>query len=236
MGNLEKWLDKDDIEQQIWAKKYLERKGLHYESIVYSYYDDLLILEKKHRDDPSYVLAINAMKAAWRQKKLRGKRKGKTEFSLIISKEKKKLLGTISKKKGVTLGEALEELINDEHIRQEEHAGELKKEREHYKQRLDAARGSLQYKIYEKDKIISVLLHLVESYMDDMIDKEIGGLKAHQSMDDGAGESKKYSEGRLKKEHASVNKAIKTATGLRLNLFPLDPVTKIQIKQEINKN
>nr|WP_163501355.1 hypothetical protein [Halomonas socia] len=127
MGNLEKWLDKDDIEQQIWAKKYLERKGLHYESIVYSYYDDLLILEKKHRDDPSYVLAINAMKAAWRQKKLRGKRKGKTEFSLIISKEKKKLLGTISKKKGVTLGEALEELINDEHIRQEEHAGELKK-------------------------------------------------------------------------------------------------------------
>lgn len=89
------------------------------------------------------------MKAAWRQKKLREKRKGKTEFSLVISNEKKSKLRTLSNKKGKTLNEALEELIDDEVARQKEHQQELLEAKKVLQQRLETVREAHKVNVNE---------------------------------------------------------------------------------------
>ncbi len=92
MPGLIKWLKKDDTEQHTWAYKYLCSKGLKLYPNPSNYYEALVNFDKQNQTDPVYKLALNSLKSAWRQKNLREKRKGKTEFSIVISNEKKKKL------------------------------------------------------------------------------------------------------------------------------------------------
>ena len=158
------------------------------------------------------------MKAAWRQQQLRGKRKGKTEFSLVISKEKKSKLKALSSKKGKSLNETLEELIDDESARQTEHQKKILEAKKELNQRLEMARGA------------QALLYLLDEYIKKMVQCEIDAFKAnHASIHDHIG-TKDYKESRLSAESEAINQALSKIPAWKKRTFPLDISTKINIK------
>ena len=230
MSSLKKWLRADEEDQQAWAVSYLEKKGIRLYSRPGKDYEYLLEIEKFFQKNPHYKLAENSMKAAWRQQKLRGKRKGKTEFSLVISKEKKSKLKALSSKKGKSMNETLEELIDDESARQIEHQKKLMEAKKELNQRLEMTRGAQAVKLNEVEATTDALLYLLDEYIKKMVQCEIDAFKAnHASIHDHIG-TKDYKESRLSAENEAINQALSKIPAWKKRTFPLDISTKINIK------
>jgi len=230
MPSLRKWLRAYDEEQHAWAVSYLERKGIIPYSRPESNYDCLLEIDKKSQGNPHYKLAEISMKAAWRQKKIREKRRGKTEFSLVISNEKKSKLRALADKKGKTLNETLEELIDDETTRHASYKKELEEEKKVIRQRLEMTRSAQEAKLKEVELTTDSLLYLLNEYLERMIQCEVDAFKAnHTSIHEHVG-TDDYMTSRLSIETEAINKALRNIPAWKKRTFPLDIGTKINIK------
>ncbi|WP_148252246.1 hypothetical protein [Aidingimonas lacisalsi] len=235
MTGLIQWLKANDEEQHNWALEYLQKKGFYTFPFPPTCYEYLIQLEKNNNTNPNYILAVNSMKSAWRQKKARAKRKGKTEFSLTINKEKKRKLNSLAKKKGKTLGETLEELIDDEAQRDEERRNEIKRQKEIFSQRLKITRESHKRKIFEIEMYTNILLYLLEENLNKMIQYETDAFKAnHPSIHTHIG-TKEFKEERLSYESETIKKALRKVQSWTPKTFPLDIVTKLNTKQLISE-
>lgn len=234
MTSLKRWLRPYDEEQHTWAVSYLEKKGIRLYSRPERNYEYLLEIDKLSQNSPHYKLAVNSMKSAWRQQKLREKRKGKTEFSLVISNEKKRKLSTLAQQRGKTLGETLEEIINYESQRQIEVKEELKKEKEIIKTKLELARGNYNNRVHKKDMTIHALLYLLEENIENMLQSEIDAIKAYQPTAYEHAGTKEYKELRLAEEIEKINRYLKTIPTWEPNYFPLGIMEKLDIKNFIN--
>ncbi|SEL28579.1 RepB family protein [Halomonas daqiaonensis] len=235
MTELYKWLKPNDIEQLLWATNYLHDKNVSYNSNPPDPYNYLITLDQGSFNNPAYILAVRSMKAAWRQRKLRKKRHGKTEFSLIISNEKKKKLNNLSKKKGKTQSETLEELIDDETQRNEELRNEIKRQKDVFSQRLEITRGAHKRKVFEIEMYTNILLYLLEENLKKMIQYEMDAFKAnHSSIHEHIG-TKEFKEERFMSESETINKALKRVQSWTPKTFPLDVVTKLNTQQLIHK-
>ena len=185
-----------------------------------NYYEALVNFDKQNQTDPVYKLALNSLKSAWRQKNLREKRKGKTEFSIVISNEKKKKLKTLARQQGKTLGETLEDLINNEIIRNKEYEEKIKNEKKTLKQMLNITREAHKIKINELEKTTTTLLHLLKKYVLKMIQHEIGAYEAnHPSIYEHMG-SKKHQDQRIAMESEIINKELKKLPSWNAKKFP----------------
>ncbi|NIC05361.1 hypothetical protein [Billgrantia bachuensis] len=234
MSELSKWLKPSNIEQHRWAADYLFRKNVSHNPNPPDPHYYLITLDNSASHDPAYILAVRSMKAAWRQKKLRKTRNGKTEFSLTISNGKKKKLNNLAKKKGKTLGETLEELIDDEAQRNEELRSEIKRQKELSSQSLELARGAHKTRIYEIEMYTNILLCLLEENLNKMIQYEMDAFKAnHSSIHEHIG-TKEFKEERFLSESETINKALKKVQSWAPKTFPLDIVTKLNTKQLIH--
>lgn len=231
MSELTDWLNKNDTAQHEWTYNYLSNKGFSTPTRVQTYYLYLMFLDKNFNSSPSYILAVRSMKSAWRQKKLREKRKGKTEFSLIISNDKKRKLNHLAKKSGKTLGETLENLINEEAVRNEEYKDKIKKEKEEIKMKLETQRRAKEVDINEAQMKTKVLLCIIEEFLNKMIQCEVDAYEAnHPSINKHFGSSE-YKNDRLEMESRYINKALRNVPSWNNETFPLDVVTKLNIKK-----
>jgi hypothetical protein len=230
MPSLRKWLRAYDEEQHAWAVSYLERKGIKPYSRPQNNYEYLLEIDQNFQENPHYKLAKNSMKSAWRQKKIREKRRGKTEFSLVISNEKKSKLRALADKKGKTLNETLEELIDDESTRQSSYKKELEEEKKTIRQRLETTKGAQEAKLKEVELTTDSLMYLLNEYVEKMIQCEIDAFKAnHTSIHEHVG-TNDYMKSRLSIETEAINKALRNIPAWNKRTFPLDIGTKINIK------
>lgn len=238
--DLIKWIKRNDNDQHKWAINYLHKRNFSFSPyhstppVPPNTYEYLIELESNFKTNPHYLLAVRTMKSAWRQKKLRKKRAGKTEFSLVISNEKKKKLSTLAQQRGKTLGEALEEIINYESQRQIEVKEELKKEKELMKQKLELAKVSYNARAYKKDMTIHALLYLLEENIANMLQSEIDAIKAYQPTAYEHTGTKEYEESRLEEEKEKINNALKTIHSWEPTYFPLGIIEKLNIKKYIN--
>jgi len=230
MSSLSKWLRPYDKDQHSWAVKYLENKGISFYSRPENDYEYLLEIDKRSQRNPHYKLAENSMKAAWRQKKLRENRKGKTEFSLVISNEKKSKLRALSSRKGKTLNETLEDLIDDETSRQAEYQKKLQEEKKALQERLVTARGAQAVRLNEVELTTGALMYFLDEYVRKMVQCEIDAFQAnHSSIHDYIG-TKDYKNTRLSAECEVINQALRKIPAWKKRTFPLDIDTKIKIK------
>ncbi|NIC39426.1 hypothetical protein HBJ58_22585 [Halomonas desiderata] len=234
MSSLKKWLRPYDEKQHAWAVSYLEKKNVRLYSRPDRNYEYLLEIDKISQNNPHYKLAVNSMKSAWRQQKLREKRRDKTEFSLVISNEKKKRLSTLAKQRGKTIGETLEEIINYESQRQLEIKEEIKKEKEIIKQKLESTRGHYNARVHKKNMTIHTLLYALEESIENMLNSEIDAIKAYQPTAYEHTGTKEYKELRLAEEKEKINKYLKKIHTWEPNYFPLDIQDKIRIREIIN--
>lgn len=168
-------------------------------------------------------------------KKAQRKKKGKTEFSLVISNEKKRKLSTLAQQKGKTLGETLEDLINDELIRNEEHKEEIKKEKKAFEQKLYIAKESHKMKFSEAETTTDILLYLLQEYLLKMIQCEVDAFKAnHPSIHEHNGNND-YKNKRFETETEIINKALGKISSWNPKSFPLHIITKSNIKKFLNE-
>lgn len=235
MSELSEWLEPNNIEQQRWAIDYLFRKKVSPNPNPFDPHYYLIALDNSASNDPTYILAVRSMKAAWRQKKLRKSRKGKTEFSLTISNEKKRKLNKLAKKKGKTLGETLEDLIDDEAQRDEELRKEIKNQKELFSQSLELARGAHKSRIIEIENYTNILLYLLEENLNKMIQYETDAFKANQDFIHDHIGTKGFKEKRFLSESQAINTALKKNKSWNPKSFPLDIITKLNTKELIEK-
>lgn len=243
MSGLIKWLKIKDAEQQQWAIDYLHKRNFTLTPYsptspnpqnTFAY---LIQLENNAKSNPHYILAVRSMKSAWRQKNLREKRKGKTEFSLVISKEKKRKLNTLAKQGGKTLGETLEILITEEIQRQVELKEEIKKEKAIINQKLEITKESYKVRMNERDMTINVLLYLLEQSIDKMLHHEIDAIKAYQPTAHLHSGTEEYKETRNSEESEKIRKTLRKIPTWEPNRFsfPLEIIKKLDIKKYIHE-
>ncbi|SDI88696.1 hypothetical protein [Billgrantia gudaonensis] len=230
MPSLRNWLIAYDEEQHAWAVSYLERKGINPYWRSKSNYEYLLDIDKNFQENPHYKLAKNSMKAAWRQKKIREKRKGKIEFSLVISNEKKSKLRALSGKKGKTLGETLEDLIDDELSRQKEYQKKLEEEKKNLHQYLENSRGAQKTRLNEVEMTTNSLLYLLNKYVERLIQCEVDALRENHTLTHKHFGTKDYMQSRLSTETEAINRALRKIPAWKKRTFPLDIATEIKIK------
>jgi len=114
-----KWLNRSDSDQCIWAWKYLSKnmlthKALHPITINDRHVAILASLDNMSKMHPAEkTLFIHQMRKAWSQRKYRYSDKAKKQVSIPMNSNTKKKLESIANKQGVSIGDALQKIINN---------------------------------------------------------------------------------------------------------------------------
>lgn len=234
MSQLTGWTKEGHSEQNAWAVNYLYKKGFSPIIGGDDPYKNLFYMDETFKSDPTYALEVRNMKAAWRQKKSREKRKGKTEFSLVISNEKKNKLRALSRKKGKTLNETLEGLIDDEMARHVDYQKKLADEKKLLRQKLEMARGAQVTRLNEVELTTDALMYLLNEYVEKMIHYEVDALKANHPLIHDHHGTADYKESRLSYEREAINRALHNIPAWKKRTYPLDIGIKMRIKGILN--
>lgn len=119
------WINKLNIEDRHWARGYLLKKGLNiYGSDFEPSY------EKQWPDDAIHREIDQKTRNAWRQRKARNVRSGKKAYNFVLTNDSKRKLDKISESMHCSITEALENVIEQESKRKDEHKAALKRMKE----------------------------------------------------------------------------------------------------------
>ncbi|WP_282412915.1 hypothetical protein [Pseudomonas sp. PS01299] len=133
------WLDKHDLQQQLWAHRYLQGKGWIDPNFTSSMHKDLLRVGEKlarSRDDQAI---IEKMKNAWRQKRYRAPHNGRKACTYKLKTEVKRELSTLARQNRTNETSMLSTMIYDE---SQAHA-KLKEQLKQLKDQLSASKEEI---------------------------------------------------------------------------------------------
>ncbi|OFS69947.1 hypothetical protein HMPREF3173_21640 [Pseudomonas sp. HMSC08G10] len=121
-GTLFSWIRKSSPEDRHWARAYLLRKGLPIQADAF----EPSSLDPFFPDDALHREIDSQLRNAWRQRKARRKLSGRKAYNFVLSHSAKRKLDQIAEAMFSSITDALNNVIDHEHRRIEEHAQKLK--------------------------------------------------------------------------------------------------------------
>lgn len=136
------WLDKHDLQQQLWAHRYLQGKGWIDPNFTSSMHEDLLRVGESlaRSDDQTF---IDKMKNAWRQRRYRAPSNGRKAYTFKLETGVKKELSSLARRSRTNETSLLTTLISDESQAQTELKKELKELNDRHKAQLSASKEEI---------------------------------------------------------------------------------------------
>lgn len=121
-GALFCWITKSKLEDRNWARSYLLRKGLPIQADAFETSNPYPLFP----NDPRHREIDSQLRNAWRQRRARRKLSGRKAYNFVLSHSVKKRLDEIAKSMCSSITDALNNVIDHEHRRIEEHDQKLK--------------------------------------------------------------------------------------------------------------
>lgn len=211
------WINPTDQNQLTWAINYLRKKGVPYRQDSHGQ-----ILIPPHPHELVNKKLISDMKSAWRQRKLRDSRKGKTEFSLVISKEKKQTLKRIASNRKKTLGETLEELIAEERDKDSRYREVIKREKAEIRERLN-----------EQSDAIDLLLSMLKTEILNRVKSDVKLLELQSPTASTHSGTEPVADQEYRRACSKINKEMRLHPALKNKLFSMHQLKISEDRNEV---
>lgn len=147
------WIRKLKLDDRYWARAYLSKKGLRISELDFEIgCDKVWVNDAHHREINQQI------RNAWRQRRARKSRTGKKAYNFVLTNDSKLKLDKISKSMHSSITEALENIIEHENKRIDEHKAALK----YMKEKIQETRRELEQENANAQAALKQLVHYLQ--------------------------------------------------------------------------